>query len=232
VTFSRDLSRLASGSYDKTVKIWDLGSGECLKTLEGHIGPITSVAFSHDSTQVTSGSDDQTVKIWDANSGDCLQTLEGHSDEVRSVTFLQDSTQLASTSKDKTVKIWDVRSGECLLTLDAGTALCDISWDIVGSCLRTDLGDIFIGAPPITKNATAATKPCDFQQRHTEPSVDGAWITLNHKRLVWLPPGYRPSYWIVSGQTIGMGVSSGKVWMCKVDVEHDEVQQPQKRILP
>jgi WD40 repeat protein len=222
VAFSHDLSWLASASHDKTVKIWDLGSGECLKTLEGHSYPIGCVAFSHDSTQLASGSGDQTVKIWDADSGDCLQTLEGHGAWVTSVTFIHDSTQVASTSYDNTLKVWDVRRGECLLTLDTtGLKLGDISWDIDRSCIRTEVGDIFIGASPITKNATAATKPCDLQHRHNEPSVDGGWITLNHKRLMWLPPGYHPSDSTTSGQTIGIGVASGKVWMCKI--KPDEV---------
>jgi WD40 repeat protein len=47
----------------------------CLQTLEGHSGPVSSVAFSHDSTRLASASYDSTVKIWDASSGECLQTL-------------------------------------------------------------------------------------------------------------------------------------------------------------
>src|SRR4051794_28806134 len=47
----------------------------CLQTLEGHSGPVSSVAFSHDSTRLASASDDSTVKIWDTSSGECLQTL-------------------------------------------------------------------------------------------------------------------------------------------------------------
>ncbi|KAF2193139.1 WD40 repeat-like protein [Zopfia rhizophila CBS 207.26] len=114
VAFSHDSTRLASASYDKTVKIWDASSGECLQTLKGHSGWVWSVTFSHDSTRLASASDDRTVKIWDASSGECLQTLKGHSGTVNSVTFSHDSTRLASASDDGTVKIWDASSGECL----------------------------------------------------------------------------------------------------------------------
>jgi WD40 repeat protein len=84
VAFSHDSTKLASASYDRTVKIWDAHSCACLQTLEGHSGKVSSVAFSHDSTRLASASDDRTVKIWDAYSGACLQTLEGYSREVSS----------------------------------------------------------------------------------------------------------------------------------------------------
>src|SRR5204862_76799 len=75
VAFSPDSARLASASSDRTVKIWDAGSGECLQTLEGHSDPVSSVAFSPDSARLASASADRTVKIWDVGSGECLQTL-------------------------------------------------------------------------------------------------------------------------------------------------------------
>ncbi|KAF2178772.1 WD40 repeat-like protein, partial [Zopfia rhizophila CBS 207.26] len=117
VAFSHDSARLASASYDKTIKIWDASSGECLRTLEGHGSSVNSVAFSHDSAGLASASDDKTVKIWNASSGECLHTL-GIGDSVNSVAFSHDSARLAPASDDKTVKIWDACSGECLHTLE------------------------------------------------------------------------------------------------------------------
>ncbi|KAK5739252.1 hypothetical protein LTS12_025331, partial [Elasticomyces elasticus] len=117
VAFSPDSTRLASGSKDRTVKVWDAGSGACLQTLEGHHSSVTSVAFSLDSTRLVSGSGDGTVKVWDAGSGACPQTLESHGGSVESVAFSPDSTRLASGSRDRTVKVWDAGSGACLQTL-------------------------------------------------------------------------------------------------------------------
>jgi WD40 repeat protein len=77
-TSSHDSTRLASASYDKTVKVWDASSGACLQTLKGHSDWVKYVAFSHDSSRLASASYDKTVKVWDASSGACLQTLEDH----------------------------------------------------------------------------------------------------------------------------------------------------------
>ncbi|RYO76815.1 hypothetical protein DL762_009689 [Monosporascus cannonballus] len=118
VAFSPDSSRVASGSDDYTVKVWDAATGACLSTLEGHRGRVSSVALSPDSSRVASGSYDSTVKVWDAATGACLSTLKGNRGSVSSVTFSPDSSRVASGSWDCTVKVWDAATGACLSTLE------------------------------------------------------------------------------------------------------------------
>ena len=64
VAYSLDGTKIISGSDDKTIKIWDANTGECLKTLEGHSSNVQSVAYSPDGTKIISGSQDTTIKIW------------------------------------------------------------------------------------------------------------------------------------------------------------------------
>ncbi|EXL39405.1 hypothetical protein FOCG_17986 [Fusarium oxysporum f. sp. radicis-lycopersici 26381] len=89
----------------------------CLQTLEGHDGPVFSVAFSADGQRLASGSNDRTVKVWDAVTGACVQTLEGHGGSVNSVAFSADDQHLASGSYD-TIKVWDAVTGACGQTLE------------------------------------------------------------------------------------------------------------------
>ena len=96
---------LALASHDKTVKLWDAGSGAVLQTLEGHSNSVNAVAFSPDGKLLASASADKTVKLWDAGSGALQQTLKGHSDSVEAVAFSPDGKLLASASDDKTVKL-------------------------------------------------------------------------------------------------------------------------------
>ncbi len=69
---------LASGGYDKTIKLWDVASGRELRTLSGHTDPVSSVAFSPDGNVLASGGGDNTIKLWDVASGRELRTLSGH----------------------------------------------------------------------------------------------------------------------------------------------------------
>jgi WD40 repeat protein len=75
VALSPDGKTLASGSSDKTVRLWDIRTGKCLKILQGHIYWIRSVAFSPDGRTVASGSGDGAIKHWDVKTGECLKTL-------------------------------------------------------------------------------------------------------------------------------------------------------------
>ena len=83
LVFSPDGKMLASGSWDHTIKLWDVVSGAELRTLKGHSDRVTSVAFSPDGKMLASGSWDHTIKLWDVVSGAELRTLKGHSDGVQ-----------------------------------------------------------------------------------------------------------------------------------------------------
>jgi WD40 repeat protein/tRNA A-37 threonylcarbamoyl transferase component Bud32 len=108
---------LASGSDDKTVKIWDLKYKKEVRTFRGHSGKVYAVAISPDNQSVVSGSNDKTLKIWDFNTGKAIRTLSGHQGLISSVAITPDGQTVVSGSYDKTLKMWNVNTGEEIRTL-------------------------------------------------------------------------------------------------------------------
>ncbi|MGB8686247.1 MAG: CHAT domain-containing protein, partial [Microcoleus sp.] len=117
VSFSTDGKTLASGSYDKTIKLWDVTTGKAIRTLLGHSDVVSSVSFSTDGKTLASGSGDKTIKLWDVTTGKAIRTLQGHSKMVQDVSFSPDGKTLASGSYDNTIKLWDVATGKEIRTL-------------------------------------------------------------------------------------------------------------------
>lgn len=76
---SLDQNRVISSQFDESVRIWDVKSGKCLRTLPAHSDPVSAVHFNRDGTLIVSSSYDGLVRIWDAASGQCLKTLIGFS---------------------------------------------------------------------------------------------------------------------------------------------------------
>jgi WD40 repeat protein len=115
VAFTPDGLRLASGSYDKTIKLWETATGRELKTLTGHAGEVRSLAFSPDGHMLASGSENWTIKLWDTATGRELRTLIGEGGKVESflsrvnsLVFSPDGRWLAAGNDDRTVRLWDV----------------------------------------------------------------------------------------------------------------------------
>ena len=107
--------RVISGSYDKTIKLWDVDEGTCLKTFKGHKGVVTClVSISENSFASSSG--DGTIKVWDVSTGKCTKTIEGEGGDVWAVAWSQQEEYLISAHANGTIKIWsiDADSDECL----------------------------------------------------------------------------------------------------------------------
>ncbi|HEX8825948.1 MAG TPA: TIR domain-containing protein, partial [Archangium sp.] len=140
--WSPDCQRLLSGSLDKSLKVWDASSGECLLTLSGHADSVTACAWSPDGQRLLSGSRDDSLTVWDASSGECLLTLSGHASWVTACAWSPDGQRLLSGSFDNSLKVWDASSGECLLTLSGHASSINVcAWSPDGQRLLSGSDD-------------------------------------------------------------------------------------------
>jgi WD40 repeat protein len=109
LVFSADGRQVISGSWDGTVRFWDLESGREVRKIQAHVLPVIAIALSP--ALLASGSDDQTVKLWDLKTGKAVHTLRGHNAYVLSVAFSPDGKRLASADAFGMILEWDVESG-------------------------------------------------------------------------------------------------------------------------
>ncbi|KAK4058696.1 SCF ubiquitin ligase complex subunit cdc4 [Microbotryomycetes sp. JL221] len=108
---------LVSGSYDCSVRVWDIMTGECKHRLQGHTQKVYSVVYDHHRQQCASGSMDGTVRLWSTNTGECIVMLDGHSSLVGLLGLSH--RHLVSAAADSTLRVWDPSTGEHKHTLAA-----------------------------------------------------------------------------------------------------------------
>lgn len=119
VAYSLDGQVVLSGGDDGTIRLWEVTTERCVRSLEGHRAAVTAVDFNRDSSYALSASQDATLKLWAVATGSCVQTFRGHQDAVKAVRFSPDGHYALSGSADRTIKLWDVMNNRCMRTLTA-----------------------------------------------------------------------------------------------------------------
>src|SRR5262249_52705256 len=104
--FSPDSRLLASCSRDRTVRVWQVGSG-AWRELRGHTDEVFAAAFHPDGRRLATGGRDRAVWLWDLERGEEVARLGGHTSFIWSLAFSHDGATLVSGSGDTTVRLWD-----------------------------------------------------------------------------------------------------------------------------
>ncbi|EIW85279.1 WD40 repeat-like protein [Coniophora puteana RWD-64-598 SS2] len=127
---------LITGSYDRTIRVWNLETGKEVRCLRGHTRAVRALQF--DEAKLITGSMDHTIRVWNWRRGECIRTLEGHTEGVVCLNF--DNNLLASGSVDTTIKIWNFRTGEAFTLRGHRDWVNSVRlWDVSNSGLEDSL---------------------------------------------------------------------------------------------
>ncbi|ERF70975.1 hypothetical protein EPUS_09046 [Endocarpon pusillum Z07020] len=163
---------LVSGSYDYTVRVWKISTGETVHRLQGHTQKVYSVVLDHERHRCISGSMDNLVKIWSLDTGSSLYTLDGHTSLVGLLDL--HSERLVSAAADSTLRIWDPDNGQCKATLSAHTGAI--------TCFQHDGQKVISGSDRTLKMWNVKTGEC---VKDLLTDLSGVWqVKFNERRCV------------------------------------------------
>jgi len=138
VAFSPDGTSLVSGSFDKTIKLWDVQTGGVVKTFHGHTESVYSVSTSADCTTVASGSNDNTIRLWDIQTKECHHVIK-QQNSVRHVRFSPTDPQyLISVSGDK-VWHWNINAQQINPAHTGSCVAFSLDGTQIVSCHKKDI---------------------------------------------------------------------------------------------
>jgi WD40 repeat protein len=143
VAFSPDGGQLVTGCFDTIARVWDVGTGQVLRQLQGHHERVSSASWSPDGSMIATSGTDSTIRLWDAGSGELLRVLRGHLRSVNGLTWSPDGTLLASAGHDETVRLWKAHSGDALRVLRGNAAgVLSVTFGSDSATLYSTLGHV------------------------------------------------------------------------------------------
>jgi F-box and WD-40 domain protein CDC4 len=195
---------LVSGSYDCTVRVWKISTGDVLQRLQGHSQKVYSVVLDHGRNRCISGSMDNMVKVWSLDTGACLFTLEGHTSLVGLLDLSHG--RLVSAAADSTLRIWDPENGQCKSRLCAHTGAI--------TCFQHDGQKVISGSDRTLKMWNVNTG--EFV-KDLLTDLSGVWqVKFNERRCVAAVQRNSMTYIevrnILQGLQLGLTVAGFGLW--------------------
>lgn len=199
-----DERRVVSASHDRSLRIWDVTTGESLRQLVGHTGAVSALSVI-DKRRLVSGTYDGSLRLWDVETGETLRALNGHTDWITALVAV-DERHLVSASYDGSLRLWDVETGKLLRTLvdreDPLTALAKVDehrivtasrdlplriWDLgSGECLGQLGGrqDWVTGLAAVDKNRIVSASRDGTLRLQSLDSGENLWTFPGHSETV------------------------------------------------
>jgi len=218
IVISSDGQFALSGSWDSTLRLWDLNYGTTTRRFVGHTNDVLSVAFSSDNRQIVSGSRDKTIKLWNTL-GECKYTIEdqGHTDWVSCVRFSPNNVNpiIVSGAWDKTVKVWNLTNCKLRNNLVGHTGYINTV------CVSPD------GSLCASGGKDGSARLWDLNKGQNLYSLDGGDII---HALTFSPT----RYWLCAATQSGIKIwdLEGKEIVAELNKSYPDFQPPNEHINP
>ena len=168
VAWKPNAMELATGSLDKTARIWNAMTGECTRTIKDHADAVFGVAYSPDGKLLATGSADRSAKLFDTTSWKRVAVLTAHQEAITRVAFNQNGTLLVTAGADKVARVWAVKIGAMenpVRTMSEG--------DTINACVFSPDGTLLVWG---ASNRTVRVFNGDGSQQQRELKEPEDWV--------------------------------------------------------
>ncbi len=180
--YSPNGALLATGTWEdeRNVHVWDVATGQCIQTMEGHDGEVRGIAWSPDGSRLASGSRDHDACIWDVETGALLHAMTGQEGQVTSVAFSPDGQWLAAANLGWRIRLFDVATGQEVHTLKGHEqSVLSVDFHPSGRWLASGASDNTARIWDLQTGAQVARIPTETSVSSVAFSPNGEWLALS-----------------------------------------------------